>query len=337
MRDVAAKAGVSVATVSRALAGSPAVAPDARGRVLTAAAELGYVASRLPANLRAKNVRILALVVGNVRNAYFPELIDGCVEAAQRAGFPLIFGDSNEDPERESEILEQLASERVSGVALATSTGPTPGLRRLLDLGIAVVAVDRRLRDLEVDTVTVAGIEGACSGVEHLIALGHRRIGLVVGPVRMSTMADREQGYRRALAEAGIAYDPGLVVQGDLQEATAQQAVRDLMRVDDPPTALLTCNDLSTIGTLRGLRGLGLRVPGDVSLVGFDDVIGGDLLDPPLTVIQQPVFEIGCRAIDVLIQRIADAAGPRIDIALPTRLVVRASTASRGGPASVEV
>ena len=103
MRDVAARAGVSVATVSRALAGSPAVAPDARGRVLTAAAELGYVASRLPANLRAKNVRILALVVGNVRNAYFPELIDGCVEAAQRAGFPLIFGDSNEDPERESE------------------------------------------------------------------------------------------------------------------------------------------------------------------------------------------------------------------------------------------
>ena len=95
------------------------------------------------------------------------------------------------------------------------------------------------------------------------------------------------------------------------------------MRVDDPPTALLTCNDLSTIGTLRGLRGLGLRVPGDVSLVGFDDVIGGDLLDPPLTVIQQPVFEIGCRAIDVLIQRIADPAGPRIDIALPTRLVVR--------------
>ena len=176
MRDVAAKAGVSVATVSRALAGSPAVAPEARGRVLTAAAELGYVASRLPANLRAKNVRILALVVGNVRNAYFPELIDGCVEAAQRAGFPLIFGDSNEDPERESEILEQLASERVSGVALATSTGPTAGLRRLLDLGIAVVAVDRRLRDLEVDTVTVAGIEGACSGVEHLIALGHRRI-----------------------------------------------------------------------------------------------------------------------------------------------------------------
>ena len=203
MREVAARAGVSVATVSRALAGSTAVAPDARARVLSAATELGYVASRLPANLRAKNVRILALVVGNVRNAYFPELIDGCVEAAQRAGFPLIFGDSNEDPERESEILEQLAFERVSGVALATSTGTTAGLRQLVDLGIPVVAVDRRLHDIEVDTVTVAGFEGARSGVEHLIALGHRRIGLVIGPVRLSTIADREEGYRSRARRGG--------------------------------------------------------------------------------------------------------------------------------------
>src|SRR4029453_11223431 len=142
----------------------------------------------------------------------------------------LIFGDSNEDPERESEILEQLASERVSGVALATSTGPTAGLRRLLDLGIAVVAVARRLRDLEVDTVTVAGIEGACAGAEHLIALGHRRMGPVGGPGRLSTMAGRQRRCRRALPAARIAHDPGLVVQGDLQESTAQQAVRDLMR-----------------------------------------------------------------------------------------------------------
>jgi len=337
MRDVAARAGVSVATVSRTLAGSAVVAPEARERVLTAVADLGYVASRLPANLRATNVRILALVVGNVRNAYFPELIDGCVEAAQRAGFPLIFGDSNEDPERESDILGQLASERVSGVALATSIGTTLGLRRLLDLRIPVVAVDRRLHGMPVDTVTVEGVGGVQSAIEHLIGLGHRRIGLVIGPLSLSTMADRAQGYRQGLAQGGIAFDPELVGQVDLQEATAQRVVGDLMRLADPPTAIIGCNDLTTIGAMRGLRELGLRIPEDVSLIGFDDVIGGDLMDPPLTVIQQPVFEIGCRAVDVLIARIDDPMAPRIDVALPTRLVVRASTASPASHARGEV
>ena len=171
-RDVAAKAGVSVATVSRALAGSPLVAPDVGDRVRTAADALGYVASRLPANMRAKNVRIVALVVGNVRNSYFPELIDGLCETAHDAGFPLIFGDSNEDADRESEILEQLALERVSGVILAAAAGPTRGLRRLLDLGIPVVAVDRRLAGVEVDTVTVASELAMYEATQYLIARG---------------------------------------------------------------------------------------------------------------------------------------------------------------------
>jgi DNA-binding LacI/PurR family transcriptional regulator len=127
------------------------------------------------------------------------------------------------------------------------------------------------------------------------------------------------------------------VVQGDLQEATAQQAAGDLMRIADPPTAIVTCNDLATIGTIRGLRELGLRIPADVSVLGFDDVIGGDLMDPPLTVIRQPVFEIGCRAIDLLVHRVRSRGGPITDIALPTTLVVRASTAPPRGEIHEEV
>ena len=336
MRDVAAQAGVSVATVSRALSGAPLVAPEVRQRVREVADRLGYVANRLPANLRATNARFFALVVGNVRNNYFPELIDGCVEAAHQTHHPLIFGDSNEDPDRESEILEQLALERVSGVALATSTGVTAGLKRLLDLGIPVVAVDRRLSDLRVDTVTSDSEGGVYEAMRHLLDLGHRRIGLMGGPLHLSTIADREAGYRRALVDAGIAVEESRIVHGDLSEHTARALALRLMGVELPPTAVVTINDLSTIGTLHGLRELGLRVPRDVSLVGFDDMVGADLFDPPLTTIAQPAFDIGRRAVGLLARRAAEPGAPTEDVVLPTRLVIRASTAPNSISATEE-
>jgi DNA-binding LacI/PurR family transcriptional regulator len=336
LRDVAVRANVSVATVSRALSGSPVVSPQLRERVTEVADDLGYVANRLPANLRARNARFFALVVGNVRNAYFPELIDGAVEAAHQAGYPLIFGDSNEDPDRESEILQQLALERVSGVALATCIGLTSGLKRLLKLGIPVVAVDRRVPDLPMDTVTSDGEAGVYEMMRHLLALGHRRIGLMGGPVHLSTIADREAGYRRGLRDAGIEVDQALIVRGDLLEQTARTLLPRLMSVERPPTALVTINDLSTIGTLHGLRDLGLRVPDDVSVVGFDDPVGGDLFDPPLTTVAQPVFTIGRQAVELLARRAAQPEAPPEELLLPTRLVVRSSTAPSQIPSTAQ-
>jgi DNA-binding LacI/PurR family transcriptional regulator len=326
MRDVAAKAGVSVATVSRALAGSSLVSPAVRERVREATDELGYVANRLPANLRAKGVRILALVVGNIRNSYFSDLIDGSVEAAHVAGFPLIFSDSDEDPVRESEILEELAAERVAGVLLASAAGSSKGLRRLLDLGIPVVAVDRRLPGLPVDTVTIDGELGEYGAVQHLIGLGHRRIAMMGGPIHLSTIADRERGYRRALDDAGIAPDQALITHGDLRQETAFELTPGLMALAGPPTAIVAINDLSTIGTLLALRSLGLRVPDDVSVVGFDDVPGSTLYDPPLTTIAQPVHEIGQRAIELAARRVATPDLPYEEVVFPTRLLLRGST-----------
>ena len=336
MRDVAARAGVSVATVSRALAGSPRVAPAVQERVRRAADDLGYLPNRLPSNLRSKGVRILALVVGNVRNAYFPELIDGCLGAANDAGYPLIFGDSNEDPEREREILHQLAGERVAGVALASADGSSTGAHRLFDLGIPVVAVDRRLVDHVVDTVTVDSERGVHAAMTHLISLGHRRIGLLAGPTSLSTMTEREAGYHRALLDAGIEADPALIVRGDLTQGTASALAPQLLRLDRPATAIVTTNDLSTIGTLRALRSLGVRVPDDVSVIGFDDIVGADLFDPPLSTITQPVFAIGRRAIQLLVRRVTTAAAPVEEVSLEPRLVLRGSTALVRELASVE-
>jgi LacI family transcriptional regulator len=336
MRDVAARAGVSVATVSRVLGGSSRVAADVRRRVSDATEELGYIANRLPANLRVNGVRILALVVGNIRNAYFSDLIHGSVEAAQVAGYPLIFGDSDEDPARESEILEELAEERVAGVLLASAAGPTKGLRRLLDLGIPIVAVDRRLPGLPIDTVTIDGELGEYGAVQHLIGLGHRRIAMMGGPIHLSTIADRERGYRRALEDAGIEPDPALIAHGDLRQETARDLTPRLMVLEDPPTAVVTINDLSTIGALLALRSLGLRVPQDVSIVGFDDVPGSVLYDPPLTTVAQPVHEIGQRAIELVARRVASPDVPFEEVVFGTHLLVRGSTAPARGRDSLE-
>lgn len=336
MRDVAARAGVSVATVSRALAGSSLVSADVRERVREATDELGYVTNRLPGNLRARGVRILALVVGNIRNAYFSDLIDGSVGAARVAGFPLIFSDSDEDPARESEILEELAAERVAGVLLASAAGSTKGLRRLLDLGIPVVAVDRRLPGLPVDTVTIDGELGEYGAVQHLIGLGHRRIAMMGGPTHLSTIADRERGYRRALEDADIVPDPALIAHGDLRQETAFELTPRLMAAADPPTAVVTINDLSTIGALLALRSLGLRVPDDVSVVGFDDVPGMVLYDPPLTTVAQPVHEIGQRAIELAARRVATPDVPYEEVVFGTHLLLRGSTGPVRGRDSLE-
>jgi len=326
MRDVAKRAGVSVATVSRALAGSPLVVPEVRDRVVAAADELDYVTNRLPANLRSSSSRTLALVVGNVRNPYFPDLIGGCEEAAQEAGYSLIFADSNEDPARESELLDHLALERVAGVALAAAGGPTKGLRRLRAVGTAVVEVDRYIAGLDLDTVCVNDADSVYGAMQHLLALGHRRIGFVGGPTTVSTGRDREAGYRRALGDAGIPVDPRLTVFGDFREARARELVAPLMGIDHPPTALVTVNNLATVGAMRALRALGLRIPADVSILGFDDMLAAELLDPPLTAIAQPTYAIGRCAIEVLLGRIRSPERPINNVVLETELVIRGST-----------
>jgi DNA-binding LacI/PurR family transcriptional regulator len=337
MRDVARKAGVSTATVSRALAGSGAVSPEVRERVLAVAAQLSYVPSRLPANLRSKSVRILSLVVGNVRNPYFPELIGGAEEAAGRAGFSLLFGDSDEDAERESAILAQLALERVAGVAIAAAAGVTGGLRALLAVRIPVVAVDRRLTGLEIDTVTVDNEAAMHRGVGHLLELGHRGIALVSGPLEVSAIRERHEGYVRALTEAGVTPGPSLIRHADLREPGARAATTELLAERSRPTAIVTVNNLATVGALKAIREAGLRVPDDVSVLGFDDLLAGELLDPPLTAIAQPTYSIGQRAIELLVRRIAQPDVPVSDLVLDTELVVRASTGpvrpsrSRGG------
>lgn len=326
MRDVAREAGVSVATVSRALSGSAVVAPEVRERVLSTAEAMNYVGSRLPANLRARSSLILSLVVGNVRNPYFPDLIAGCEDAAQRAGYALVFGDSDEDPDRESAVLKQMAVERVAGIVLAAAAGSNEGLRLAQAAEIPIVAVDRRMPNQRVDTVTVDNAAAVFAGTQHLIELGHRRIAMVSGPQHVSTAKERQAGYLRGLESAGMSADSALLAIGDFRVGTARTLVSDLLALAEPPTAIITVNNLATVGTLQALREAGLRVPRDVSVLGFDDLLAGEFMDPPLTAIAQPTYEVGRKAIELLARRISEPTAPIEDVVLKTELLVRGST-----------
>ncbi len=282
--------------------------------------------NRLPANLRARSSLIFSLVVGNVRNPYFPDLIGGCEEAAQRAGYALVFGDLDEDQVRELAVLRQMAVERVAGIVLAAAGGVTDGLRLVRAAEIPVVAVDRRLPDIELDTVVVDNEPAVFGAMQHLLELGHRRIAMVGGPAQVSTATDRQAGYIRGLVTAGIPVDSSLIVTADFRAPLARELVMELMGRHQPPTAIVTVNNLATLGTLQALRQLGIQVPAQVSVLGFDDLLAGELLDPPLTAIAQPTYELGQRAIELLVRRINEPDAPVENVVLDTTLLVRAST-----------
>ena len=240
---------------------------------------------------------------------------------------------------RESAILAQLAVERVAGVAIAAASGVTDGLRALIAVRIPVVAVDRRLPGLEVDTVTVDNEAAMYRGVRHLLELGHRRIALVSGPLDVSAIRERHDGYVRALTEAGITPVPSLVRHADLREPMARRLTAELLAERPGPTAIATVNNLATVGALKAVRDAGRRVPDEVSVLGFDDLLAGELIDPALTAIAQPTYAIGTTAVELLVRRISSPDLPVSDVVLETELIVRASTGpvtlsrSRGGGA----
>jgi LacI family transcriptional regulator len=327
MTDVANKAGVSVATVSRALKGDgSAVSPETRERVLRAVAELDYHPNHLPRNLRARSSRIFGLVISDIGNPFFTAIARGCEDVAQREGYNLVLSNTDEDEQRELASLQTMAAERAAGVVLASTGRENAGVRRLISTGIPVVALDRRIEGVHVDTVVVDNETAAYEAVRHLIRLGHERIAMVGGPEEASPIRERQAGYERALREHRLRHSHGLVRYGDLRERGGHRATLELLASDDPPTAIFSVNNLTTLGVLTAIRELGRRAPDDVSVLGFDDVPTGELLDPPLTVVRQPTYQLGARATELLLRRVREPEAPVQEVVLAASLVIRPST-----------
>lgn len=327
--DVAARAGVSPATVSRVLNGSPRVHPALRARVEHVIATLGYRPDRVARALRRGGSLRLGLMLPDVHNPFFTDIVRGVEQAAHERGYLIMLCDADEDPQRERQYGELLQAERVAGVVAAPRDASGASLRPLLEGHTPLVLVDRCPDGVEVDAVTVDNRAGARAAVEHLLSLGLRRIAIITGPLDLSVARERLEGYREALASASVPLDPRWVRIGDFKQSSGYTETIRLLTESTGIEALFVSNNLMTLGALRALRELGRRVPDQISIVSFDDMPWAESLNPPLTAVAQPAFEMGLQATRLLLDRIEHrgGGGPIRRLLQPT-LVVRASTAA---------
>jgi len=335
IRDVARLAGVSPMTVSRVINGSARVSIAARGRVEQAIDDLGYVPSRLARGLSAQRTGTIALIVPDVANPFFTLIVRGAEESARRAGFGVILCDTRSDLSVERDAIEEMMAHRVEGILVApVSDRSRDHLQRLATFGIPFVLIDRTVPGIDVDAVLGDSFEGARRLVDHLVSLGHRRIGLIIETDEVSTARDRRRGYRAALDAAGIAFDPLLVVEASVDPDGGIQGMRRLLELEDRPTAVFTVNNLVALGAIEAARAAGLEVPDDIALVCFDDIEYASRLYPFLTVMEQPAETFGSLGAQLLLERIGRRAPerPRV-VVLPAEFVVRRScgAAQRAG------
>lgn len=327
IKDVARASGVSSMTVSRVINESQKVRPETRRRVEQAIAELGYVPSRLARGLSRQRTGTLAVIVPDVANPFFTQVVRAAEEVGRRGGYGVILCDTRADLSVERDVVEELIAHRVEGIVIApVSDLSAAHLRRLDEFRVPCVLVDRTLPGVERDAVVGDSFAGARRLVEHLIALGHDRIGLIVESNQVSTARDRRRGYEAALAAAGIALDPSLVVETAVDPVGGAEGMRRLLELEQRPTAVFTVNNLVALGAIEAVRGAGLEVPDDVALVCFDDIEYASRLYPFLTALEQPAETFGTVATQLLLERI-QGRGParRHVVVLPGEFVVRKS------------
>jgi LacI family transcriptional regulator len=321
MRDVADAARVSLKTVSRVVNGEPGVRDETADRVRTAIAELGFRRNEMARALRRQRSGTLGLVIEDVSNPFYSAITRAVEEEARRRGLLVIAGSSDEDPERERELVRVLCDRRVDGLLVVPAGQDHRYLVPDLAAGLPAVFIDRPAGDIEADVILIDNIGGARAAVGHLARGGHRRIAMVGDTETIFTAAERRLGYELALKEHGLAFDPTLVRLGPHDVAASEQVVRDLLALADPPTAIFCGNNRNTLGALRALPTDGPR-PG---LVGFDDFELAELLPTPVTVVAYDPGELGRMAAELVCSRLDGDDRPLQRIALPTTLIARGS------------
>jgi len=332
IRDVARLSGVSSMTVSRVINRSDRVHPETRRRVEHAIAELGYVPSRLARGLTGQRTATLAVIVPDVANPFFTLIVRGAEDVARRSDYRMILCNTRADLAIERDVVEEMIAHRVEGVVIApVSDRSRAHLRRLTAYGVPFVLVDRTVPGVDSDVVVGDNVDGARRLVEHLISLGHRRIGFIVESDDVSTARDRHRGYVEGLQAAGLPLDDDLIVRSSVDPGGGRDGLRRLLELAKPPTAVFTVNNLVALGALEAVRESGLAVPDDVALVCFDDIEYASRMYPFLTVMAQPAETLGTLATQLLLDRIEGRAGERRRfVVLAPEFVVRRSCGALG-------
>lgn len=325
--DVARRAKVNISTVSRVINATGKIGDDTRVRVLAVMRELGYKPNRVARRLRATEAttNLIGLIIPNIQNPFFADLARGVEDVAYRNNFAVLLCNYDEDEEKEKFYLDVMQSESVDGIILPPIHEHDPAVLQVVRNGVPVVCVDRSLAAGNLDKIEVDNFSGAVQAVDHIIAQGHRRIGLIGGPADSSTGRERLRGYKSALAHAGIPLRAELMKTGDYKQDSGQVLAHELLSLPNPPTALFVCNGLMLVGALEAVAARGLKMPRQIGIVGFDELPLASVFNPPLTVVRQPAYEVGKCAAELLLKRIEDPGRPATSLKLLPNLIVRKS------------
>lgn len=324
-RDVARAAGVSQATVSRVLQGSDNVTDETRKRVMEAVSATGYEPNVLARAMKTQRTQTIGVVVARITNPYYPQLIEALSAELASANQRMVLWTS--EGAGDASALEAIRQRMVDGVVFTTVTAESVPLHEALRRNAPVVTLNRSVEGIACDQVTSDNLGGSTQVVQYLVGAGHSRLGFIGGPIGPSTSAERERGFRQGVAAAGLHLDERLCRRGDFSHEDGHAAMRDLLTLADPPTAVFCVNDLTAIGAIDGARSLGRDVPEDVWVVGYDDIAMSSWEGYDLTTVRQPITQMAELAVKLLLRRIGKTGAEPRHHRYPHELVVRGSTA----------
>lgn len=328
MSDVALRAGVSAATVSRALNNRSTVDPELAERVRRVAGDLGYEPNRVARSLRRRAGSVWALVISDIENPFFTSVARGVEDVALEHGYSVVLCNTDENLSRERRYLDVVLAEQAAGVIIAPASDRTD-LSLLRDHGVPVVTLDRRIRGADVDTVVVDNYTGAYCATSHLLA-AYERVACISGPSKLTTATERREGYAGALRAAGREVDRRYIRQSDFRVEGGYLAAGELLDLAEPPDAFFVANNLMAAGAMRALRERDIDIPGSVGVVGFDDSPWAPLMAPALSIVEQPTYHLGTEAARLLVRRLDGEADAARVVTLPTKLHIRDSSQRNG-------
>jgi LacI family transcriptional regulator len=329
--EVAKRARASTGTVSNVIRGTVRVSPALRARVEAAIRDLDFHPNEIARSLKVNQTYMLGMVLPDITNPFFPQIIRGAEDKALERGFLLVAANTDEKLEREQRIVSALRSRRVDGILLAPTRGKDiDHIRRAIESGIPIVCLDRVPVGIKIDAVMLDNVRGAQDCVRHLIRTGYRSIAIITGSLELIVARERLRGYEDGLGEAGIQVSRELILEGDFRESSGYQLAKDLLLRHARPSAILVSNGVMAFGVLRAFEELGVRCPEDVAVATFDDLVGDRAFHPRLTAVSQPGYEIGARGATLLMDRIEGKLTRKQSVlrVAPT-LIVRESTRGR--------
>jgi len=326
---VAERAGVSTATVARVLSGRATVSLELTDRVQRAVRELNYTPNGVARSLSRGKTNLLGLVVSDISNPFSAQVARGLEDEAAKHNYHVLTGSSDFDPERENQLLQAFAARTVDAVALVAATASSDAMQRLIDTKMPLVFVDRRpAGHISAPLIRTDNLTAAYDAVNYLIKLGHKDLAMISGPDEMSTASQRLLGFRTACEEAGLKVREECVRTGFLGAEGGYRAMREVLRLKPRPTAVFSFNNMLTVGVLRALSEAGLTMPDSLSLITFDDMELFPFVNPPITAIAQPAYQIGVEAARVLLGLLAGEPFVPQEVTLPTEFRTRGSCAA---------